>query len=128
MENEIQEKEALQAKLEKPDRNALKWEQIVDTLKSQLADEKSEHEELQNNFESFKNDCIAKMKENKHILIAKDKEILKYQSKINFMQDSIYQQNDQIQSLLSANNEFSEADQFREDHIEQLQEQITIHE
>jgi len=85
----VEEKQALEAKLEKLDRNSLKWEQIVDTLKSQLADEKSEHEELQNNIESFKNDYIAEKKENKHMLIAKDKEILKCQSKIKFLEDAV---------------------------------------
>ena len=88
-EKEDEEKQALQDKVEKLERSSVKWEQIVDRLKSQLADEKSEHEELQNNIENFKNDYISEKKENKHILIAKDKVILKFQSKIKVMADSI---------------------------------------
>mgnify|MGYP006129693971 CR=1 FL=1 len=42
----MQEKQDLQSKLEKLDRNSLKWEKIVDMLKNQLAEEKSEHEQL----------------------------------------------------------------------------------
>ena len=79
---QMQEKQDLQSKLEKLDRNSLKWEKIVDMLKNQLAEEKSEHEQLQNNIETFKNKCIAEKKEVNLTLREKEKEIGSQKSKI----------------------------------------------